>query len=248
MSFVDGETNKVDIRKLLRELEHLQERINERDVDRVVDSVLNDVPELEPCASGPEGTHPRRSGEMAGGGRYDNLPDSDSLSLPNFPMQDYTPICEVVQLEPALKVPHSQDLLATILNQTARPPKQPVPDLSVFDMTEDLPITNINAEEEVMTIEPSIAGCGVEASGKQVHVADSGNCALQIIAAMAEHDEEEDDELSASDWEGVTVEDFNQLYRLLRSQYKDFHKCHRSRERTIQGLEGEIKSLRSRIE
>jgi hypothetical protein len=33
MSFVDGEPNKVDIRKLLRELEHLQERINERDVD-----------------------------------------------------------------------------------------------------------------------------------------------------------------------------------------------------------------------
>jgi hypothetical protein len=29
MSFVDRETNKVDIRKLLRELEHLQERINE---------------------------------------------------------------------------------------------------------------------------------------------------------------------------------------------------------------------------
>jgi hypothetical protein len=43
MSFVDGETNKVDIRKLLRELEHLQERINKRDVDRVVDSVLNDI-------------------------------------------------------------------------------------------------------------------------------------------------------------------------------------------------------------
>jgi septal ring factor EnvC (AmiA/AmiB activator) len=38
------------------------------------------------------------------------------------------------------------------------------------------------------------------------------------------------------------------LYRLLRSQYKDFHKRHRSSERTIQGLEGEIKSLRSRIE
>jgi hypothetical protein len=29
MSFVDGETNKVDICKLLRELEHLQEQINE---------------------------------------------------------------------------------------------------------------------------------------------------------------------------------------------------------------------------
>jgi hypothetical protein len=50
-----------------------------------------------------------------------------------------------------------------------------MPDLSVFDMTEDLPATNINAEEEVMTIEPSIAGCGVEASGKQVQLADSGN-------------------------------------------------------------------------
>jgi hypothetical protein len=253
MSFVDGETNKVDIRKFLRELEHLQERINERDDDRVVDSVLNDVldndvSELEPCASGPESNHPRRFGEMVGGGRYDNLPDSDLLSLPNFLTQDYTPICEVVQPEPALKVPHSQDLLATILNQTARPPKQPVPDLSVFDMTEDLPITNINVEEEVMTIEPSTAGCGVEASGKQVQVADSGNCTLQIIAAMAEHDEEEDDELLASDWEGVTVEDFDRLYRLLRSQYKDFHKRHRSSKRMIQGLEGEIKSLRSRIE
>jgi hypothetical protein len=253
MSFVDGETNKVDIRKLLREQEHLQERINERDVDLVVDSVLNDVldndvSELEPRASRPKGNHPQRFGEMVGGGRYDNLPDLDSLSLPNFPAQDYTPICEVVQPEPTLKVPHSQDLLATLLNQTVRPPKQPVPDLSVFDMTEDLPTTNINAEEEVMTIEPSTTGCGMEASKKQVQAADSGNCALQIIVAMAEHDEEEDDELSASDWEGVTVEDFDRLYRLLCSQYKDFHKHHRSSECTIQGLEGEIKSLRSRIE
>jgi hypothetical protein len=243
MSFVDGETNKVDIRKLLRELEHLQERINERDVDRVVESVLNDVldndvSELEPHVSGPEGNHPRQFGEMVGGGRYDNLLDSNSLSLPNFPTHDYTPICEVVQ--PALKVPHSQDLLATILNQTARPLKQPVPDLSVFDMTEDLPATNINAEEEVMTIEPSTVGCGVEASGKQVQVADSGNCALQIIAAMVEHDEEEDDELLVSDWEGVTVENFDRLHRLLRSQYKDFYKRHCSSERMIQGLEGEI--------
>jgi chromosome segregation ATPase len=95
MSFVDGETNKMDIHKLLREVEHLQEQINERDVDRVVDSVLNDildndVSELEPRASGPEGNHPRWFGEMVGGGRYDNLPDSDSLSLPNFPTQDKT--------------------------------------------------------------------------------------------------------------------------------------------------------------
>jgi predicted RNase H-like nuclease (RuvC/YqgF family) len=115
-------------------------------------------------------------------------------------------------------------------------------------MTEDLPTTNINTKEEVMTIEPSTTGCGIEASGKQVQVADSGNCALQIIAAMVEHDEEEDDELSASDWEGVTVEDFDRLYKLLRSQYKEFHKRHRLSEHTIQRLEGKIKSLRSRIQ
>jgi predicted RNase H-like nuclease (RuvC/YqgF family) len=34
---------------------------------------------------------------------------------------------------------------------------------------------------------------------------------------MAEHDEGEDDELLANDWEGVTVEDFDRLYRLLCS-------------------------------
>jgi hypothetical protein len=32
MSFLDGETNKVDICKILRELEQLQQQINERDV------------------------------------------------------------------------------------------------------------------------------------------------------------------------------------------------------------------------
>jgi hypothetical protein len=98
---VDGETNKVDIRKILREMEQLQQQINQRDVDRVVDSILNDVlnndvSELEPCASGPKGNHSRRFGEILGGGQYANLLDSDSLSLPNFPTQDYTPLSEVV--------------------------------------------------------------------------------------------------------------------------------------------------------
>ena len=65
---------------------------------------------------------------------------------------------------------------------------------------------------------------------------------------MAEHDKEEDDELSANDWEGVTVEDFDRLYRLLQSQYKEFYKRHRSSECTMQGLKSEIKSLCSCIE
>jgi hypothetical protein len=101
MSFVDGETSKVDICKILREVEQLQEQINKQDVDRVVDSVLNDVldndvSELEPRVSGPEGNHPWRFGEMVGGGRYENLPDLDSLSLPNFPTQDYMLVFDVV--------------------------------------------------------------------------------------------------------------------------------------------------------
>jgi predicted RNase H-like nuclease (RuvC/YqgF family) len=117
----------------------------------------------------------------------------------------------------------------------------------VFDITKDLPATNINVEEEVMTIEPRTIGCGMEAGGNQVQSADSGDCTFQIIAAMAEHDEEQDDELSVSDWEGITVEDFNRLYRLLHSQYKEFDKCHCSSKCTIQGLEGVIKGLHSRI-
>ena len=89
MSFVDGEINKVNIHKLLRKLEHLQEWINEWDVYRVVDLILNDVLdndvlELEPRTSRPEGNHLRWFREIVGGGQYDNLPDSDLLSLPNF--------------------------------------------------------------------------------------------------------------------------------------------------------------------
>ena len=72
-------------------------------------------------------------------------------------------------------------------------------DLSVFDMTKDLSATDINAEEEVMTITPSTVDCGVKASGKQVQLTDAGNCTLQTIVAMAKHDEEENNKLSASD-------------------------------------------------
>ena len=78
------------------------------------------------------------------------------------------PICEVVQ-------PHLQDLFATILNQMAQLPKQLVLDLSVLIMTKNPPATNINAVEEVMTLEPSTVSCGVEACGKQVQLADLGN-------------------------------------------------------------------------
>jgi hypothetical protein len=39
-----------------------------------------------------------------------------------------------------------------------------------------------------MTIESSIAGFGVEASGNQVQLADSGDCAPEINVLMADSD------------------------------------------------------------
>ena len=53
-----------------------------------------------------------------------------------------------------------------------------------------------------------------------MQVADSRNCAIQISTAMAEYDGEEDSELLEGDCEGVMVEDFDRLHKLLRSQYK----------------------------
>ena len=78
MQFVDGKTNKVDIHKLLYELEYLQERIKIRDIDLVVNSIVNvildnDVSESEPRTSGPKVSHPWRFGEMVGGRRYEDL-------------------------------------------------------------------------------------------------------------------------------------------------------------------------------
>jgi len=126
--------------------------------------------------------------------------------------------------------------------------RQLVLDFSVFEMREDLPATKIDAEEQVMPIEPSTACCGVEGTQKQEKATDSGNSAIEISTAMAEHDGEEDDELLASDWEGVTVKHFDRLYRLLRAQYKEFQQRHLSSVSTIQGLEKELTKLRGEIE
>jgi hypothetical protein len=99
MSFVDEETNKVYICKVLRELEQLQQRISDCDVDRVVDSVLNDVldndsTKMERPPSGQEVANPRWFDLALLCGTSENLLESDSLS----PM------------------PHSQELLATTLH------------------------------------------------------------------------------------------------------------------------------------
>jgi hypothetical protein len=144
-------------------------------------------------------------------------------------------------------VPQPQDLLATILNQPARPLPVHVTDHLVLDMTEDLPTNDINAEQVVMRIEPSSTDCGVEVGGNHVLSTDSEDCALEINFAMLDSEEEEDEELPSANWEGLTVEDYDRLYRLLHAEYKDFDKRHRSSQRKIHGLEVEIEDLHSRI-
>jgi hypothetical protein len=118
---------------------------------------------------------------------------------------------------------------------------------SVFDMTEDLPATDINAEQVVMIIGSSNAGCGVEAGGNHVLSTDFEDYALEINVAMPDLEEEEDEEIPSANWEGITVEDYDQLYRLLHAEYKDFDKRHHSSKCKIQGLDGEIKDLHNYI-
>jgi hypothetical protein len=60
-----------------------------------------------------------------------------------------------------------------------------------------------------MTIEPSTAGCSVEASRNQMQSKDSGDCAPEINVLMADSDEEQDEQLSLTNWEGVTVDDYD---------------------------------------
>jgi hypothetical protein len=107
-SFVDGITNKVDICRVLRELEQLQQQFNECDVEWIVNSISinifnNDLTEMDQIPSGPQLTNPRRFGLALVGGPSENLMESKTLLLPNFPMQDYTLLSVVLQ--PTLYVP-----------------------------------------------------------------------------------------------------------------------------------------------
>jgi hypothetical protein len=102
-SFVDGITNKVDICRVLRELEQLQQQFNECDVEWIVNSISinifnNDLTEMDQIPSGPQLTNPRRFGLALVGGPSKNPMELDSLSLPNFPTQNHTSLSMVPQL------------------------------------------------------------------------------------------------------------------------------------------------------
>ena len=125
------------------------------------------------------------------------------------------PLSKVAQL--VVSMPHSQNLLATVLNQPTQPLSVHVTNLSMIDIIEDLPTTKINVEQVVMRIEPSSAGCGVEAGGNHMLSMDSKDCVLEINVAMQDSNEEDKEELLLPNWEGVMVEDYDCLYRLLHA-------------------------------
>jgi hypothetical protein len=62
----------------------------------------------------------------------------------------------------------------------------------VFDMMEDLPAIDINAKQVDMRMEPSNAGCIVEAGGNHPLSTKFKDCSFEVNVAMQDLNEEDD--------------------------------------------------------
>jgi hypothetical protein len=87
----------------------------------------------------------------------------------------------------------------------------------------------------------------VEVGGNHPISKDVEDCGVEVNVAMEDSDEDDDEVLPPGNWEGVILEDYDMLYRLLHLEYKDFDKCHRANQCTVQELERELKGLYSRM-
>jgi predicted RNase H-like nuclease (RuvC/YqgF family) len=72
---------------------------------------------------------------------------------------------------------------------------------------------------------------------------DFEDCGLEVNVAVKDSDEEDNEVLLPKNWKGVTKEHYDQLYRHLHVENKDFNKRHCSNQRKIHGLEGKLKDL-----
>jgi hypothetical protein len=81
----------------------------------------------------------------------------------------------------------------------------------------------------------------MEASGN--HPLSTESCGPKVNIAIQDSDEEDNEVLPPGKWKGVTVEDYDQLYRHLHAEYKDFDTRHRLNQLKIHGLEGKLKGL-----
>jgi hypothetical protein len=73
----------------------------------------------------------------------------------------------------------------------------------------------------------------VEAGGNHPVSKEAEDYGAEVNVAMEDSNEETDEVLPPGNWEGITLEDYDMLYRLLHSEYRDFDKHHRTNQRTI---------------
>jgi hypothetical protein len=99
---------------------------------------------------------------------------------------------------------------------------------SVFDLIEDLLATDITTEQVDTRTEPSTTSFVVEAVVEHPLSKEREDSGAEVSVAMEDSEEDEDGVLPPGNWEGITLEDYDMLYRLLHSEYRDFDKRHRT--------------------
>jgi predicted RNase H-like nuclease (RuvC/YqgF family) len=118
----------------------------------------------------------------------------------------------------------------------------------VFDLMEDLLATDIITERVDTRTTPNTIGYVVEAAVEHPLSKEREDGGAKVNVAMEDSEEDEDEVLPPGNWKGIILEDYDMLYRLLHSEYRDFDKRHRLNQRTIQGLERKLTGLHSRIQ
>jgi chromosome segregation ATPase len=93
---------------------------------------------------------------------------------------------------------------------------------SVFDLMEDLPATDITIERVDARTEPSTTGFVVEAVVEHPLSKEREDSGAEVNVAMEDLEEDEDEVLLPGNWKGIALEDYDMLYRLLHSKYRDF--------------------------
>jgi hypothetical protein len=110
-------------------------------------------------------------------------------------------------------------------------------------MWEDLPMTCINAENADISNEPTTAIVAVVNGGDHLLSMDSEERTLEVNVVVHDVNENNNDELPWQSWLGITKEAYDEMYRYLHAEYKDFEKHHCSSQHKIEVLEDKIKDL-----
>jgi hypothetical protein len=154
----------------------------------------------------------------------ENLIESDSLSLLKFSTQDYMSLSAVPQF--VLHALHQQQIFATILNRPLQLLCAASSCPSDFNMLEDLPTIDINAEHVEISTEPSGTVIAVVNGRNHLPLMNSQERTTKVDVVVLDTNELDNDELPWQSWPGIMEEDYDELYRHLHVEYKDFDKHH----------------------